>query len=134
MGRKDTRSFSEGTTSSFPKAGDSEAEVVNVSGAPSPNTIFATQNELGMDTEPSKPLPHRQAVQINADTGQLYSQATRNRAQQVWSSKIGTVGNPGYNSHLASLLGLDAGQELDHQADDDNASEVGNFTDPKDRA
>ena len=99
------------TTDSFPKAGDDEAQVVNVSGAPSPNTLPAdrkaggpTSAELGSDDK-----SNRTPVEIDAESGQLYDSGTQARARQVWSKAADQLGDPRSRTLLGNILGLDTG-------------------------
>lgn len=53
----------------FPKVGDDEAEVVNASGQPSPNTKRVSRGR-SITPPPGRALPHRRQMMINAESGQ----------------------------------------------------------------
>ena len=100
------------TTSNFPKAGDSEAEVANVSGEPSANTELRPRDGALDPAPPSEPPGHRTPVEVDAESSQLYDSGTRARARQVWSKAADQLGDPRSRTLLGNILGLD-GDERD---------------------
>lgn len=100
------------TTDKFP-VGDDEAQVANVSGAPSPNTLPVARRAGGPTTPDlgGENKSNRRPIQINADTGQAFGEATRARARQVWANAVDRAVCPGcfpgQHDHLSNLLGLD---------------------------
>lgn len=75
------------STSTFPKVGDDEAQVVNVSGAPSPNTEMVRRPRTVPATTPGGPTSHRTPVEINAETGQRLG----TRTERALSEAVGKL-------------------------------------------
>jgi hypothetical protein len=100
------------STSTFPKVGTDEPELVNVSGDPSPNTMAVPRPRTVREGNVGGPTSHRSAVEINADSGQQYGEATQARARQTWAAAVGQIGDPGSREHLSNLLGLDRDREV----------------------
>jgi hypothetical protein len=107
--RRDVRRYGDSTTSTFPKAGDDEAQVASVSGDPSPNTQAVRRPRTASVTPPGGPAGRRTQVEIDATTGQEYGEATQARARETWAAAVGQIGDPASRAHLSNLLGLDAG-------------------------
>lgn len=107
--RRDVRRYGGNTSDTFPKAGDDEAQAVNVSGDPSPNTQAVRRPRTVSATTPGGPTSHRTPVEIDATTGQAYGEATQARARETWAAAVGQIGDPASREHLSNLLGLDAG-------------------------
>lgn len=95
------------STSTFPKAGDDEAQVVNVSGDPSPNTQPVPRPRTVDEGNLGGPTSRRTPVEIDATTGQAFGAATQARARETWAAAVGQIGDPGQQHYLANLLGLD---------------------------
>jgi hypothetical protein len=71
------------STDKFPKVGDDEAQVVNVSGDPSPNTQAVRRPRTVSGTTPGGPTGHRTPVEINAETGQALGEMTERAAARA---------------------------------------------------
>jgi hypothetical protein len=100
------------STDKFPKVGDDEAQVVNVSGDPSPNTKPVPRPRTVSATPPGGPTSRRSPVEIDATTGQAFGEATAARARQVWAGAVDRHVCPGcdpvQHQFLGNLLGLDS--------------------------
>jgi len=64
------------STDKFPKVGDDEVQVVDVSGMPSPNTKPVRRPRTVSATPTDGPTSHRTPVEINAETGQRLGTCT----------------------------------------------------------
>ena len=99
------------STDKFPKVGTDEPELVDVSGEPSPNTMAVPRPRTVREGNVGGPTSHRTPVEINADTGQKYGEATQARARQVWAAAVDSAVCPGcfpgQHEYLGNLLGLD---------------------------
>lgn len=100
------------STSTFPKVGTDEPELVDVSGEPSPNTQAVPRPRTVGEGNVGGPTSHRSAVEIDATTGQRYGEATQARARETWAAAVGQIGDPGAREHLSNLLGLDRDREV----------------------
>lgn len=100
------------STDSFEKNGDAGPEVVNASGAPSPNTLPVGRRAGGPTTDDTggDDKSNRSANMINGDTGQAVfntvlrglSRAAQHR-EQVRGIIAGSEDPCGYLSHLFGL-------------------------------
>lgn len=80
-----------------------KAEVVNVSGAPSPSTQSVPRSRTADPAPPSAPPGRRAPVEIDAQSGQAFGAATAARARETWGNALV---NPGECQLLGNLLGI----------------------------
>ena len=78
--RRNTRSYSSGTTTSFDKMDSDGPEVVNLSGAPSPNTTMVRKPDVVASVPSGPPLGHRTPTMIDAESGQRLGDFTEEAA------------------------------------------------------
>ena len=84
---RDTRAFGDTTTDVFPTVGDDEAQVVNASGAPSPNTETVRRPRTVTAPPSGQHVSHRRPVEINAETGQRLG----TRTEKALSEAVGKL-------------------------------------------
>ncbi len=99
------------TSDRFEKVGDAEDQVVNISGAPSPNTKPVPRPRTAEARPPGRPLPHRGAVQVDATTSETYDASMAHgltAAAQRRLSVRRTVGQAGPSERpmLEHIFGL----------------------------
>jgi hypothetical protein len=109
--RKDTRSFSSGTTSDFPAMGTDGPQVVDVSGAPSPNTELVSRHDSASVTPPDLPPGHRAPIEIDATSGERLGEETeqsvataRHLSVRETAARAGTT--PRQQEYFDHLFGL----------------------------
>ena len=93
------------TTTDFPKAGDDEADVVNVSGHP--GTTPPVPRPRTMDTTAPGYAGHRAQIEIDAQSGEQFGAATAARAQRVWADAVEHLSGPHTRGYLRNVFGLD---------------------------
>lgn len=85
--RRDVRRYGDTTTDDFAKMSDDEVQVVNASGAPSPNTETVRRPRTITAPPPGQHLSPRTPIEINAETGQalgeMTEKATANAARHL---------------------------------------------------
>jgi hypothetical protein len=108
--RRDVRRYGDATTDTFATVGDDEDQVVNVSGAPSPNTEMLARPRTVTAAPPGQRVSRRTPVEINADTGQRLGTRTE-RALTDAVGKLSTCesvdqAHPSIRPTLEHLFGL----------------------------
>ena len=78
--RRDTRTYSAGTTSDFPKMPAGGPEVVNASATPSSNTELVRKPVVATVAPTGPPLEHRTPEMIDGHTGQALGDLTEQAA------------------------------------------------------
>jgi len=106
--RRDTRSFSSGTTTSFTKVGPDGPPVASASAWPSPYTVMAPRDRGAVRaTPPGRALRHRRPVEITGATtgpalGRFTEEATANTVRHL--SIADAVGRAGAGPREQDLL------------------------------
>lgn len=108
--RRDVRRYGDSTTDTFPKVGDDEAQVVNVSGQRWPGAEMQARPRTITALPPGQHVSHRTPVEIDADSGQRHG----TRAERALSEAVGkpsireTVdqSHPSIRPTLEHLFGL----------------------------
>lgn len=97
------------TTDTFDKTGDSEAEVVNTSGQPSPNMQTAPRGSHPAPYVSPRTVSHRVPVEIDAETGQRLADSTEKALTAAAQRRISvreTVDASHPSIRLSHLFGL----------------------------
>ena len=98
------------TTDTFGKVGDYDT-VVNISGAPSANTMPVPRPRTVTTPPLGQHMSHRRPIEVDALSGEAFGAATAARAREVWADAVGQLGDPGQRVYLRNLLGVQPGRD-----------------------
>ena len=98
--------YSPATTDSFPKAGDQEAAVDNVS-AERPAGVFWVDHERpATEATTGGPTSHRSQIQVDAQTSEQLCAGLNARARHTWAEAVDRDPNPHTRGMLRNVLGI----------------------------
>jgi hypothetical protein len=99
------------TTTTFPKVGSDEPDLVNVSGAPSPSTLAVHRAATTEDASLGGPKSNRRPIMINAQSGEslgmrLEGSLSRAAQQRLQIRQAVERADPSLHHYFAHIFGL----------------------------